>query len=161
MELFTDAYIGERVYDYAKGEYGKISKINRRCLFPVKVKFEDGTEEYYASNGTRKSIGSDVQILFWDKPTVSAPERNIELREFFKILKKKDFVHGEKNNFLTYNDGYVYSDYIFYSHVIGVTYFTEESISAFILMLRKHDKTFTRDEFIGEFNKFFNEEKED
>lgn len=50
MELFTDAYIGERVYDYAKGEYGKILKINRRCLFPVTVKFEDGTKESYTGN---------------------------------------------------------------------------------------------------------------
>lgn len=161
MELFTDAYIGERVYDYVKSTYGKIISTNNGVAFPIKVQFDDGEEKQYTRHGYSDVLELKNQVLFWDKPTVILPERNIELKEFFKILKKKEFVNGEKNHFLTHDDGYIYSDYHFYSYIVGVTYFTEESISAFILMLRKHYKTFTRDEFIKAFNEFFNEEKED
>jgi hypothetical protein len=89
MAYFSDAKVGDKVYDYTLQEWGKIIEINNNSEYPIVVRFNScGEEETYMLDG-RELINHKAPILFWDevKP-VTPPDKPFDLCAKLEELKK-------------------------------------------------------------------------
>ena len=82
--MFSNAKVGDRVYDYEKDCWGTIVDITYNHDYPIGVKFDDETFEsrYYTIEG--KSVRKYVNpVLFWNKISFEIPKQPIDLEKFF------------------------------------------------------------------------------
>lgn len=107
MAKFSNAIIGDKVYDITLGKFGEVSGIREENLLPLEVSYS-GVIRCYALNGKRNPIDK-YPTLFWNEvhlPTDKEDKKPFDLVEFLKDnLKPKKFVLGEQNYYLEFSQG--------------------------------------------------------
>jgi len=75
--MFSNAKVGDKVFDYLKQEWGVIQDVDNSQILPLLVKFSEKSFGGYTYKGTI-SIYDTLPILFWDevKP-ITPPEKPI------------------------------------------------------------------------------------
>lgn len=62
--MFTDAKIGDKVFDYTLQEWGEVLDINYIYTYPMEVAYKDFSRWYTLSG--KQNPNDKFQILFWD-----------------------------------------------------------------------------------------------
>jgi hypothetical protein len=84
MAYFSDAEVGDKVFDYLKQEWGNVVRIFKDDSHQLRVVYRDSFD-YYTIEG-KLHMYDEVQVLFWDevKP-VTPPDKPFEYPMWFKL----------------------------------------------------------------------------
>lgn len=143
MAMFSNAKVGERVYDWTDG-WGTIINIHVYDKLPLEVKLNNGIIRRYTLDGYG-CWDSNNPVLFWDKPKFEIPKKPFDLKAEYQKLKRKEFVYGESNyaiQFVHDDDEYgeskwYYQDYQITQN-IGSRFYKEDYIEDFVRRLNEH-----------------------
>lgn len=140
MAKFSNAKIGDKVWNIILEEWGIIVEISTEYKYSVEVKFSNGKIIGYTIDG--KNHEDDKQpVLFWNEvhlPTAEEDKKPFDLVDFLKEnLKPKKFVPYENNSMIIYDcfsRGWKY--YVDKKHqALNQIYFEESEISIVLKIL--------------------------
>ena len=105
MAMFSNAKVGDRVYDWIKG-WGNIAYIDIGNVRgeEIDVVFDDGGSIIsYTVEGKFREDDANPS-LFWDKPKFEIPEKPFNLKEEYKKLERTKNKAGMQYEQITYTD---------------------------------------------------------
>lgn len=108
MNKFSNAHVGDKVWGFFN-KHGVISATFgiRPNIWKIIVKFDNGNEVIYNTDGSRENDESKVVELFWNEiriPSESEHERPFNLIEFLSDnLQVKKFIPRSDNVTIVYN----------------------------------------------------------
>jgi len=84
--MFSNAKVGDMVFDYTSQEWGQIDAIGHEDQeYPINVSFDKHWAKAYTTNGSY-SLGDVVPVLFWDEvkpiipPNKPLPKLEVDTR---------------------------------------------------------------------------------
>lgn len=152
--------VGQKVWEIGK-QWGTIVDIDFRRECPLGVKFHNSIVKYYTLDGKYRST-DHFQVLFWNKIKFNVPrfedridDEKYDILDEMKYLKEKQFVQGEDNCCIFYDENSKNISYACgtYTNIPNVIYFTKESVLKFIDKIK--DSKIDKDKFFKVYNKWW------